>query len=96
MPPEGTTELGIDIVSVPRITAALARHGDRFPRRILTDAEAAYVRNRPETLAGRVLAACARRSSELVAPRSVSLIAGLIEWFPDAGRRLLRRLTTRG
>jgi len=53
VPPEGTTELGIDIVSVPRITAALARHGDRFPRRILTDAEAAYVRNRPETLAGR-------------------------------------------
>ncbi|MFO1540994.1 MAG: holo-ACP synthase [Chloroflexota bacterium] len=51
--PEGTTELGIDIVSVPRITAALARHGARFPARILTDAEAAYVRDRPETLAGR-------------------------------------------
>src|SRR4029077_6293624 len=30
-----------------------ARHGARFPRRILTDAENAYVRDRPENLAGR-------------------------------------------
>ena len=52
-PPEGTTELGIDIISVERIRLALERHGDRFPKRILTDAENAYVRNRPETLAGR-------------------------------------------
>jgi holo-[acyl-carrier protein] synthase len=52
-PPEGTTELGIDIIHIDRIRKALARHGDRFPRRILTDAENAYVRNRPENLAGR-------------------------------------------
>jgi holo-[acyl-carrier protein] synthase len=51
-PPE-TTELGIDIVRVSRIAASLARFGDRFTQRILTRAEAAYVRNRPETLAGR-------------------------------------------
>src|SRR3954471_19280162 len=51
--PEGTTELGIDIIKVERIVQALARFGDRFPRRILTDAENAYVRNRPENLAGR-------------------------------------------
>lgn len=51
--PEGTTELGIDIINVERIRNALERHGDRFPKRILTDAEYAYVRNRPETLAGR-------------------------------------------
>jgi len=52
-PPPETTELGIDIVRVGRIEAALARFGDRFAGRILTPAEAAYVRNRPETLAGR-------------------------------------------
>lgn len=52
-PPEGTTELGIDIINVERIRTALERHGDRFPKRILTDLESAYVRNRPETLAGR-------------------------------------------
>jgi holo-[acyl-carrier protein] synthase len=51
-PPE-TTELGIDIIRVSRIAASLARFGDRFTQRILTPAEAAYVRNRPETLAGR-------------------------------------------
>ena len=37
--PPGTTELGIGIIKVDRIKDALARHGDRFPRRILTDAE---------------------------------------------------------
>lgn len=31
--------IGTDIVSVGRIEAALARHGDRFPQRILNDAE---------------------------------------------------------
>lgn len=51
--PEGTTELGIDIIKVDRIRAALARFGERFPKRILTDAERAYVRDRPENLAGR-------------------------------------------
>ncbi len=52
-PPAGTTELGIDIVRVERISQALARHGRRFPLRILTPAEDAYVRDRPENLAGR-------------------------------------------
>jgi holo-[acyl-carrier protein] synthase len=52
-PPSGTTELGIDIIKVERIARALAKHGDRFPRRVLTDAEARYVRNRPANFAGR-------------------------------------------
>ncbi len=51
--PEGTTELGIDIVKVARIRAALDRFGDRFSRRVLTDGERRYVRDRPQTLAGR-------------------------------------------
>ncbi len=51
--PEGTTELGIDIVNVERIRRAIARFGPRFARRVLTTAEAAYVRDRPETFAGR-------------------------------------------
>ncbi|CAN5782086.1 hypothetical protein BH23CHL8_BH23CHL8_11970 [soil metagenome] len=52
-PPAGTTELGIDIIKVERIRLALERHGERFPRRILTETENAYVRGRPENLAGR-------------------------------------------
>jgi holo-[acyl-carrier protein] synthase len=51
--PPGTTELGIDIIKVDRIRAALDRFGARFSRRVLTDSERRYVRDRPETMAGR-------------------------------------------
>jgi holo-[acyl-carrier protein] synthase len=51
--PEGTTELGIDIIKVDRIRAALERFGPRFSRRVLTTSEQRYVRDRPETFAGR-------------------------------------------
>ena len=51
--PAGTTELGIDIINVARIRAALERFGSRFSARVLTPAEQRYVRDRPETLAGR-------------------------------------------
>jgi holo-[acyl-carrier protein] synthase len=46
-------ELGIDIIKVDRIRAALDRFGSRFSRRVLTPAEQRYVRDRPETFAGR-------------------------------------------
>jgi len=52
-PPPETTELGIDIIRVSRIKASLERFGERFVGRVLTPTEAAYVRNRPETMAGR-------------------------------------------
>ncbi len=51
--PEGTTELGIDIIKVERIRAAIERFGGRFSRRVLTERERRYVRDRPETFAGR-------------------------------------------
>lgn len=43
----------------------------------------------PDELAYRILTACRQRTSELVMPRKVGLLAGLIEWFPDAGRKIL-------
>jgi holo-[acyl-carrier protein] synthase len=49
----GTTELGIDIIRVGRIADTLARFGSRFSERVLTPAERRYVRDRPETFAGR-------------------------------------------
>ena len=52
-PPEGTTELGIDIIKVERIRETLGRFGSRFSQRVLTPAEQRYVRDRPETMAGR-------------------------------------------
>ncbi len=51
--PPGTTELGIDIIKVERIRATLARFGPRFSSRVLTPLEQGYVRDRPETFAGR-------------------------------------------
>ena len=51
--PPGTTELGIDIIQVSRIQATLAKFGRRFSRRVLTEAEDRYVRDRPENFAGR-------------------------------------------
>jgi holo-[acyl-carrier protein] synthase len=51
--PAGTSELGIDIIKVDRIQATIEKFGDRFARRVLTAAEQRYVRNRPETMAGR-------------------------------------------
>ena len=51
--PAGTTELGIDIVRVERIRAAIERFGERFSNRVLTPSERRYVRSRPETFAGR-------------------------------------------
>ena len=52
-PPDGTTELGIDIIKVERIRHSLERFGSRFTNRVLTPAEQGYVRDRPETFAGR-------------------------------------------
>ncbi|HEY7589952.1 MAG TPA: holo-ACP synthase [Candidatus Limnocylindrales bacterium] len=51
--PAGTEELGIDIIKVERIRQTLERFGSRFSRRVLTPSEQRYVRDRPETLAGR-------------------------------------------
>jgi holo-[acyl-carrier protein] synthase len=52
-PPPGTTELGIDIIRVDRIKGTLAKFGRRFARRVLTESEDRYVRDRPENFAGR-------------------------------------------
>ena len=51
--PDGTTELGIDIIKVERIRASLERFGERFTQRVLTPNEQRYVRGRPQTMAGR-------------------------------------------
>jgi holo-[acyl-carrier protein] synthase len=51
--PRGTTEVGIDIIKVARIRDTLAKFGPRFSGRVLTPGEQRYVRDRPETFAGR-------------------------------------------
>ena len=46
-------ELGIDIIKVDRIRAAIEKFGERFSKRVLTASESRYVRGRPQTFAGR-------------------------------------------
>ena len=46
-------QLGVDIVPVARIAAAIERYGDRFLQRVYTPGELAYARGNPEKLAGR-------------------------------------------
>ena len=79
--PEGTTELGIDIIKVERIRTAIERFGERFSRRVLTERERRYVRDRPETFAGR-----------WAAKEAVSKVLGLgvrgIGWKYIEGERL--------
>ena len=50
---------GIDLVDCPRIEQMIQRHGERFIRRVFTDAEQAYAeanKNEVEKLAGRFAA----------------------------------------
>jgi holo-[acyl-carrier protein] synthase len=48
--------IGVDSVEIARVRAVLARHGERFLRRIFTDAELRYAASRISALAGRYAA----------------------------------------
>jgi short-subunit dehydrogenase len=82
----------------PAADRALDRYADDARRAGLPDAArapggAANLKQLdPDRLATAVLDACQRRRPELVMPRKAALLAGIIEWFPTAGRRLLARL----
>ncbi len=47
---------GVDLVEIERVRAAIARHGDRFLRRVFTDAEVRCCGHRIESLAARFAA----------------------------------------
>ena len=48
--------VGIDLVTVSRIAESIALFGERFTRRVFTDAEMAYGAGHPERLAARFAA----------------------------------------
>lgn len=77
--------IGIDIVDIGRVEELLSRYGDRFTRRVFTDAEAAYARRsvKPaERLAGRfavkeaVLKAFGTGKSQGIRWRDVETVRG--------------------
>ncbi len=47
---------GVDIIEIPRIQAALDRHGERFLQRVFTPGEIAECRGRADALAARFAA----------------------------------------
>ncbi len=48
--------IGVDLVEIKRIEAAVARYGDRFVGRVFTEQEQAYCRGRAAELAARFAA----------------------------------------
>ena len=77
--------IGIDIVDIGRMEALLSRYGDRFTRRVFTDAETTYARRsvKPaERLAGRfavkeaVLKAFGTGKSQGILWRDVETVRG--------------------
>ncbi len=77
--------IGIDIVDIGRVEALLARYGERFTRRVFTDAEVSYARGsvKPaERLAGRfavkeaVLKAFGTGKSQGILWRDVETVRG--------------------
>ena len=94
--------LDANLFAAAEITRAAGRYAADVARAGLPaeaaapGATAALRRLDPDDLARRVLDACRRRRSELTVPASARFLAGLIEWFPEAGRRWLARIAARG
>jgi holo-[acyl-carrier protein] synthase len=59
--------VGIDLVMVSRVQASLARFGERFLRRVFTDAEIAYATSVPELGAERLAARFAAKEATIKA-----------------------------
>ena len=51
-----TSAIGVDVIEIERVEAALARFGERFLRRVYTAEEAAFCRGRVHELAARFAA----------------------------------------
>lgn len=83
-----------DDATFDRYAADVARGG--LPPEANRPGGGTLARLDPDSLAAHVLDACRRRQSELVVPRRGAILAGIIEWFPDLGRRLLARAARSG
>lgn len=55
--------IGVDIIEVPRIAAALEQYGERFERRVFAEEEIAYCRRTPSRAAERYAARFAAKEA---------------------------------
>ena len=63
---------GVDIIHIPRVAAAIERHGERFLRRVFTVQELAYCHGRVPELAARFAAKEAASKALGVGVRTLS------------------------
>jgi holo-[acyl-carrier protein] synthase len=70
--------IGVDLVQVPRIERAVARHGDRFLARVFTAGEIAYCRGKSWAAAGFALRFAAKEAFSKAL--GVGLRQGGIRW----------------
>lgn len=94
--------IGVDVVEVDRVGALLARYGDRFLRRVFTEAEAEYAQKgarQAERLAGRfavkeaVMKAFGTGKSQGILWRDVETVRGAlgrpeVKLYGNAGKYL--------
>jgi holo-[acyl-carrier protein] synthase len=66
-PSSGSLRVGIDMVSISRITESLERFGQKFLQRIYTAEEIAYATSAPALAAGRLAARFAAKEAALKA-----------------------------
>ena len=64
---------GIDILEIPRLQAALDRHGERFLKRVFTEREVLECRGRADALA-------VRFAAKEAASKALGVGIGLVSW----------------
>jgi holo-[acyl-carrier protein] synthase len=79
-----TLRVGIDLVQVSRITESLERFGERFLRRVFTDAEVAYATAEPSQAALRL---AARFAAKEAAMKALGLVDHTMNWRDIEVRR---------
>ncbi len=90
----------IDRGSAPEANTSFHRYDEQVARHGLPDSAgqpgggAAVRLLDAENLAHEVLSSCQHHHQELVRPKKAMLLAGLIEWFPSWGRKILNRYTS--
>ena len=82
--PPAPPRVGIDLVRISRIAESVDRFGERFLRRIFTDAEVAYARAAPALTAERL---AARFAAKEAARKALQFTDG-VDWRAIEVRRL--------
>ncbi len=84
MTTRGTLRVGIDLVQISRIAESLEKFGERFLRRVFTDAETAYATAVPSKTSERLAARFAAKEATL---KAIGLVDHPMNWRDIEVRR---------